>query len=180
MEKNINFEEKINEIFNKHKLENDNLIHALQKIQDILGYLPKEALIVTAEKFRYSLSKVYGVATFYSQFRLEPTGEHTIQVCQGTACHVKGASDIMKRLEKELNISAGQTTKDKKYTLNSVACVGACGLAPVVIIDGETHGRVTQDDIPKLLGIKKESYDILSPNDTPQPIKEKGEKQINE
>lgn len=175
MEKNINYKEKINEIFSKYNLQNENLINALQKIQDILGYLPKDALIETADKFSYSLSKVYGIATFYSQFRLEPIGEHTIQVCQGTACHVKGASDIMKRLEKELNINAGETTTDNKYTLNSVACVGACGLAPVVIIDGETHGRVTQDDIPKLLGKdKKKSSDILSPNDTPQPITTKG------
>lgn len=139
------------EVLKRYREREGTLIRVLQETQKKLGYLPKDALVQIAEGMNLSLSKVYGVATFYSQFHLNPRGRHEIRVCQGTACHVRGAQDIMAAFEKELGIKAGETTSDFEYTLSSVACVGACGLAPVVLIDGKAHGRLLPDDIPQLI-----------------------------
>ena len=127
-----------------------NLIAVLQRTQDAYGYLPMEALDHIADTMRISEARVFGVATFYSQFRLKPQGEHVIQVCNGTACNVKGADDLIGELVAVLGIQPGDTTPDGKVTLEKVNCVGACGVAPAVVIDGEVHGRMTGQAVGKL------------------------------
>ncbi len=128
------------------------LIPILQEAQDEYGYLPQEVLSRIAGYLDLSSGEVYGVVTFYTQFHLQPRGKYIIQVCTGTACHVRGASEIVKKMEEELGICSGETTDDLKFTLSSVACIGACGLAPVIMINDETHGRLSPDQVPEILG----------------------------
>jgi NADH:ubiquinone oxidoreductase subunit F (NADH-binding)/NADH:ubiquinone oxidoreductase subunit E/NAD-dependent dihydropyrimidine dehydrogenase PreA subunit len=132
------------------ELTSRNLIAVLQRTQALYGYLPMEALDYIADAMRLSEARVYGVATFYSQFRLRPQGEHVIQVCNGTACNVKGAEDLLDELMAVLGIRAGETTPDGKVTLEIVNCVGACGVAPAIVVDGEVHGRMTGKAAGKL------------------------------
>lgn len=127
------------------------LIEILHKAQGIFGYLPKEIQLHVARKIGIPASKVNGVVTFYSYFTEEPKGEHVISVCMGTACFVRGAAEILSSLQEKLGIKVGETTKDGKFTLDSLRCVGACGLAPVVMADGKVHGRVTIEDLDKIL-----------------------------
>lgn len=127
------------------------LIPLLQEVQTIYGYLPENALRDISDFVKVPLSRVYGVATFYNQFRLMPLGENIIHVCRGTACHVKNSANILFALESELGVSAGQTTRDKKFTLEVVNCIGACSIAPVVLVNDDYHGRVSVKDIPKIL-----------------------------
>lgn len=127
------------------------LIPVLQEAQNTYGYLSKEVVECIAKKMDIPVSQVYGVITFYSQFHLNPRGKNIIRVCQGTACHVRGGKAILKALEDQLHISAGQTTPDLKFTLETVACIGACGLAPVMMINDDTHGRLTTDILPEIL-----------------------------
>lgn len=127
-----------------------NLIAVLQRTQDIYGYLPMPALDEVARLMRVAQARVFGVATFYSQFRLEPQGEHVIRVCNGTACNVKGGEGLLDELVAVLGIRPGETTEDGKISLEQVACVGACGVAPAVVVDGEVHGRMTPKSIRKL------------------------------
>lgn len=119
------------------------LIPILQQVQDAYGYLPQNALEEITVRARIPLSKIYGVITFYSQFSLEPRGKHTIKVCTGTACHIKGAPDIKKKITEVLQISEGETTQDYKFTYESVACLGTCFLAPVMMIDDRYYGKLT-------------------------------------
>jgi len=123
------------------------LIAVLQQAQGIYGYLPAEVLARIAERMSVPVSQVYGVATFYSQFFLTRRGEHIIRVCDGTACHVKGAPRLISAMEKELGISAGETTPDYKFTLEVVYCLGSCGLAPVAVIDDHVVGHLVPDKI---------------------------------
>lgn len=116
------------------------LIPVLQATQDAYGYLPKEALARIAEKLGTPLSVVFGVATFYTQFHLEPRGERIVRVCHGTACHVRGANEVTRVLEDALGVKVGETAADLSFTMESVACVGCCGLAPVVLVDEQTFG----------------------------------------
>jgi len=118
------------------------LIQVLHKAQEIFGYLPAEVQYFVARELNVSYSKVYGVVTFYNFFRTEPIGDHIINVCLGTACHVKGAQEIIKALIKELGLKVGGTTKDRFFTLSTARCFGACGLAPVMLIDNEVYGRL--------------------------------------
>ena len=128
------------------------LIPILQKAQDIFGYLPREALIRVSEKTRVPLSQVYGVVTFYAQFHLHPRGRNIVRSCQGTACHVRGAKMVLAELKKELGLEEGEaTTKDLMFTLETVACIGCCGLAPVIMVNDETHGRLVPDAIKGIL-----------------------------
>lgn len=143
--------EKVGEIIEKYSGTKDSLIMIMQDIQDEYRYLPEEALRYVSEQMDISLAQIYAVATFYKAFSLEPKGEHTICVCTGTACHVRGADRILDRLERELHVKQGGTTLDKKYTLETVRCVGACSLAPIVIKDSATHGRLNQDKAAKLI-----------------------------
>jgi len=127
------------------------LISILQQVQDLYNYLPKDALLYVAEKTGVPISSIYGVVTFYSQFHLEPRGRNIIRVCQGTACHVRGGKTILAAVEKALNIKAGHTTENQAFTLETVACLGACGLSPIVQVNDDTHGRVTVDAVPNIL-----------------------------
>jgi NADH-quinone oxidoreductase E subunit len=127
------------------------LIPLLQDVQNIYGYLPENALRDVSDFVKVPLSRVYGVATFYNQFRLMPLGENIIRVCRGTACHVKNSANMLFALESELGISAGQTTRDKRFTLEVVNCIGACSIAPVILVNDDYHGRISVKDIPKIL-----------------------------
>jgi len=128
-----------------------NLIGLLQEVQNIYGYLPESALQDVSEFLGISVSRIYGVATFYNQFRLKPLGKHIIRVCRGTACHVKNSANILFGLEMALGIKAGQTTRDKNFTLETVACIGACSIAPVINVDNDYYGRVELKDIAKII-----------------------------
>ena len=127
------------------------LIYVLKEAQGIFGYLPKEVQLHIADKLGVPYSKVYGVVSFYSYFSTNPVGEHKISVCLGTVCFVKGSDKIMAEFEKELNIKAGETTCNLKFTLDGLRCVGACGLAPVVVVDGKVYGLCTPDQVTNIL-----------------------------
>lgn len=127
------------------------LIEVLHRAQEIFGYLPKEVQTFVAKKLNLPLSKVYGVITFYSYFTTEPRGKNVINICMGTACFVRGSGDILKEFEKELGIKNGETTPDMKYTLGSLRCVGACGLAPVVTINDKVYGHFQKSDVKNIL-----------------------------
>ncbi|MCD6111917.1 MAG: NADH-quinone oxidoreductase subunit NuoE [Bacteroidales bacterium] len=143
-------------IIEKHKNKKGNMIPLLQEVQDLYGYLPEQALRKISEETNLGLSEMYGVATFYSQFRITPVGKHIIKVCHGTACHVQNSDAITEALENFLEIKDGETTKDRLFTLESVACLGCCSLAPVMMIDGETFGKLTGKKAEKILkDIKK-------------------------
>jgi NADH-quinone oxidoreductase subunit E len=131
--------------------ERDALIPVLQDIQDTFGYLPKESIEAVSEKMKIPESKIFGVASFYNQFRFQPIGTYQILICRGTACHVKGSLKVLEALEKELKIKSGQTTKDGLFTLTVVACLGACGLAPVIAINGEFHAAMTPEKTLSLI-----------------------------
>lgn len=141
-----------NKIFENYQPnDRSSLIPLLQDVQTIYGYLPENALRDISNFVKVPLSRVYGVATFYNQFRLMPLGENIIRVCRGTACHVKNSANILFALESELGITAGQTSRDKKFTLEVVNCIGACSIAPVILVNDDYHGRITVKDIPKIL-----------------------------
>ncbi len=127
------------------------LIEVLHRAQHIFGYLPKEVQTFVADKLNLPVSKIYGVVTFYSFFTTEPRGKNVINVCMGTACFVRGAGDVLKEFEKELSIKSGQTTEDMKFTLGSLRCVGACGLAPVLTINDKVYGHCTPDQVKSIL-----------------------------
>jgi len=132
----------------------DSLISLLQDIQESEGYLSEESIVRTGKKLKIPTSKIYGVATFYNQFRFEPTGKYHIMVCRGTACHVLGSLTVLQELEKNLKIKAGQTTRDGLFSIEIVACMGACGLAPVINVNGTFHANVTAQSIKEII----ESY----------------------
>jgi len=127
------------------------LIGVLHKAQEIFGYLPKDVQVFVAKKLELPVSKVYGVITFYSFFQTEPRGENVINVCLGTACFVRGSGIVLEEFEKELGIKVGETTVDNKFTIDTLRCVGACGLAPVVTINNKVYGNVKKDDVKKIL-----------------------------
>jgi len=127
------------------------LMPVMQKAQEIFGYLPEEVQQLIAEGLGVTLSEVYGVATFYSQFTLEPRGQHVIGVCMGTACYVKKADAVLEALAKALNIEVGKTTADGKFTLEATRCLGCCGLAPVMMIDDTAYGSLKPADVADIL-----------------------------
>lgn len=142
----------IDEILKNHKdSKRDYLIPILQEIQEKEGFLSEEALIKTGQLLKMPTSKVYGVATFYNQFRFEPKGKYHIMVCRGTACHVLGSLTVLQELEKTLKVKAGQTTRDGMFSIEVVACIGACGLAPVISINGEFHANVNSQSIKEII-----------------------------
>jgi len=138
-------------IIDKYMNKKGNLIPLLQETQNLFGFIPNEAFRLLAEKTGHKLSDMYGVATFYAQFRLHPVGKHIIKVCHGTACHVQNAGDITEALEEALKIKDGETTEDGLFTLESVACLGCCSLAPVLMIGDETHGKLTRKSTVKVI-----------------------------
>lgn len=137
------------------------LIPILQKLQEAYGYLPEDIIRRLSEKTGIFLTRIMGVATFYSQFKLKPSGKHTIKICFGTACHVNGAETIADALCDELGISLGDTTDDGEFTLESVACLGCCSLAPVITIDNEAFGRLTPTKVREVIReYKKEAQAV--------------------
>jgi NADH-quinone oxidoreductase subunit E len=145
---------KLPEIFDRYPNSQESLIAVLQDIQKEYQYLPCEALTETARVLNVPLSKVFSVSTFYNAFSLNPRGETVIRVCVGTACHIRGARLIQDQIESLLNIKAGETTPDMKFTVEVVACVGACAMAPVVIVDEKYHGSVKVSNVKKLVKAK--------------------------
>lgn len=129
----------------------DHLIPILQAVQDAEGYLSREAIVRIGEHLKLPASKVYGVATFYNQFRFQPQGRFHVQVCRGTACHVKGSASVLAAAQRALKILPGQTTKDGMFSLEIVACIGACGLAPVATVAGEFHAGVAPEKVGTIL-----------------------------
>lgn len=148
-------------IFENYEAGNrSNLIGILQDVQDMYGYIPELAMLDIAEFLTMPPSSVFGVATFYNQFRLTPLGKNVINVCRGTACHVKESANILAALESELGVPVGMTTRDKQFTLEQVACIGACSIAPVISINGEYYGRLKTKDIPKILSQYKSKEEV--------------------
>jgi NADH:ubiquinone oxidoreductase subunit E len=143
----------IDEMAEKHRGDKGALIQVLHYAQERLGYVPRDVQARVAEKLGVSLSEVFGVITFYSMFRERPRGKYTISSCQGTACYVRGAPDVLARFEKELGIKAGDSSEDGLFSLEVVRCLGACGLAPVVTVNQDTYGRVTEDKVPAILDL---------------------------
>ncbi|MFZ5940007.1 MAG: NADH-quinone oxidoreductase subunit NuoE [Bacteroidota bacterium] len=127
------------------------LINVLHKTQHEFGYLPAEVQEVVARELKVPVAKVYGVVTFYSFFNMTPRGENPISICTGTACYVRGAENVLAEFKKQLKIEVGETTPDGKFSLSCLRCVGACGLAPVVLVGEKTYGRVAPDDVKKIL-----------------------------
>ena len=143
--------EKLDKLLEQYEKERGSLIGLLQDIHEEFGYLPEEYLRISSKRLEIPLSRFYSLVTFYSTFRLEPIGKHHVCACVGTACHVRGAPLIVDTIERELGIKAGETTADGEYTLDVVNCVGACALGPLVTVDGEFHGKMTQKTIKKLM-----------------------------
>ena len=139
------------DICNEHGNQPGELINILHKAQHLFGYLPQEVQRIVARQLGIPVSKVYGVVTFYSFFTMTPKGEHPISVCMGTACYVRGAEKVLDEFRRILGINVGETTPDGKYSLSSLRCVGACGLAPVVLIGEKVFGRVVPGDVERIL-----------------------------
>jgi NADH-quinone oxidoreductase subunit E len=149
-------QEKLKDIFAHYAGERQELIPLLQEAQDKFRYLPAAVMKEIARFLNISESTVYGVSTFYAQFKLTPLGKKVIRVCRGTACHVRGSGKVLAELEKQLGIKAGETTPDLEYTLETVACIGACALAPTMTIDDETYGKMTPKRVAEVLGDKNQ------------------------
>ncbi len=143
--------EKINSILSKYPEEKGTLIGILHEVQNHFHYLPEEELKYIAKKRNIPISQIYSIATFYNRFSLKPKGKNVVCVCLGTACHVKGAPKIMEEIKRRLGINVGETTDDLNFTLEEVRCIGACSLAPAVVVNEDTHGKVTPKDIDKIL-----------------------------
>jgi NADH-quinone oxidoreductase subunit E len=142
---------KMKPILEKFREQEGALIPVLQEAQGIYGYLPEEVLDHISRELKIPLSRIYGVVTFYAQFYLAPRGRHTVRVCRGTACHVRGGARVLDYLENRLEVKAGGTTKDMLFTLESVNCLGACALGPMLMIDQQYHGRVNANRIESIL-----------------------------
>lgn len=141
----------IDPLIEKNKGKKGNLIPLLQGAQDIFGFIPRQVFEKISRECGIPLSDMFGVATFYAQFRLKPVGRHIIKVCHGTACHVQNANEITEALEESLRIKDGETTEDRFYTLESVACLGCCSLAPVMMIGDQTYGKLTGNEAVKIV-----------------------------
>lgn len=144
--------EQLGVLLDKYRGTKGSVIPVLQQAQDIFGYLPKDVLIHISKEIDVPISQIYGVVTFYAQFHLAPRGENIIRSCQGTACHVRGAKAVLASIKEKLGLKDGQvTTPDLKFTLETVACIGACGLAPVFMVNDDTHGRLTPESVGPIL-----------------------------
>lgn len=144
-------EAKLKAVIAECKGDKSMLMHVMQEAQEIYGYLPIEVQIMIAEGMDIPLEKVYGVSTFYAQFALSPNGKYNISVCLGTACYVKGAQELLNKVEEVLGIGAGECTADGKFSIEECRCIGACGLAPVMTINDDVYGRLVADDVEGIL-----------------------------
>jgi NADH-quinone oxidoreductase subunit E len=142
---------KLDKLLATFKGEKSELIPILQHVQQEFGYLSEDAMRRIAHFLKAPEGVVYGVATFYAQFKFVPVGRNIIKVCRGTACHIRGSSNVLAEMEKQLGIKAGETTSDMEYTLETIACIGACALAPTMMIDGETYGKMTTKKVAEVL-----------------------------
>jgi NADH:ubiquinone oxidoreductase subunit E len=142
---------KLEAIISEHKGKPNELIMALHKTQNLFGYLPEKAQVMISEALKVPLSEIYGVITFYSFFSRVPKGKHSVKVCLGTACYVRGGQETLAKVGKDLGIKVGGTTEDRKYSLDVVRCIGACGLAPAMLIDKDVYGRVKTTKIQEIL-----------------------------
>ena len=144
-------EEKLLAMIAEHKGMKGAMMPILQKAQDIYGYLPIEVQKIIARETGTPLEEIFGIVTFYAQFKLNPNGKYAISVCLGTACYVKGSGELVDKISAELNLPVDSTTPDGKYSLEATRCIGACGLAPVLTINGDVYGRLVPDQIPEIL-----------------------------
>lgn len=149
--------EKLDAIIEKYKDTRGALIPVLHEAQEVYGYLPIEVQKIIAEKLNIPLAEVYGVVSFYTQFSINPKGKYQVNVCMGTACYVKGSSEILDKFRTRLSIDVGECTEDGKYSLHACRCIGACGLAPVVTVNDEVFGKLTADDVDGII----DKYDEL-------------------
>jgi NADH-quinone oxidoreductase subunit E len=143
--------QQVKQVLKKYQHDKSMLVSVLQDIQAVYQYLPKDAIAQVSKELDVPLSRVYSVATFFKAFSLVPRGRHVITVCLGTACHVRGSDKVAEKIERELCINRGGTTPDLKFSLETVNCVGACALGPMVMIDGEYHGQMTAEKVPAVL-----------------------------
>jgi NADH-quinone oxidoreductase subunit E len=164
MKDSAKVKEQLREILARYKGERVELIHILEEVQERLGYLPKEALLEIADFVHTPASAIYGVATFYNRFRFTPIGRHPIRVCMGTACHLQGGALVMEALERELEIKVGGVTPDEEFSLDRIACVGCCVLAPVIVIDREVSPKMTPFKVEEVLAGLKEPKENVQPN----------------
>lgn len=141
----------LQKVFDKYRNVKGSLIPLLQEAQEIFGYLPGDVMKKISQEIGVPFSKTFGVATFYSQFHLKPRGRNIIRMCQGTACHVRGAAKVFDAVSQDLGVERNETTEDQRYTLETVACLGACGLAPVMMVNNDTHGRLSPDNAVKVV-----------------------------
>ena len=144
-------DDRLEEILSSYGGREDELIPILQQVQQVFGYLPELAMKKIAKFLKLPESSVFGVGTFYAQFKLIPTGRNIIRVCRGTACHVRGSAQILGEIQKQLGISVGETTPDLEYSLETTACFGSCALAPVVVINNKVYGKMTAKKIGEIL-----------------------------
>jgi NADH-quinone oxidoreductase subunit E len=151
------FAQQMDEILAGYSGQSSDLIAILQEAQERFGYLPAEVMQRVAKFLRLTDNMVYGVSTFYAQFSFVPTGRRKITVCRGTACHVRGGARILKEIERRLGIKPGETTEDMEYSLETVACIGACALAPTMRIGDETYGQMTTRKVTEVLGAKEKA-----------------------
>lgn len=152
--------EAIKNIFIKYpEAGRDNLIPILQDIQNVEGFLSKESIVEVGSYLNMPSSKIFGVATFYNQFRFQPNGKYHIQVCRGTACHVLGSATVLQEMEKQLKVKAGETTRDGLFSIEVVACIGACGLAPVISVNGEFYAKVNANSLAEIIETYKNMED---------------------
>jgi NADH-quinone oxidoreductase subunit E len=150
-EKEDTSEKRLNEILSSYQGKKDELIPILQQVQQAFGYLPEPMMKKIAKFLQLPESTVFGVGTFYAQFKLVPSGRNIIRVCRGTACHVRGGARILREVEKHLGIKPGESTPDLEYCLETVACIGACALAPTMVVNNETHGQMTTKKAAEVL-----------------------------
>ena len=150
----VDFVKESGEIVANYSRDSSNLIPILQEAQEKFGYLPEEAMRRFAHFLGVPESTIFGVVTFYAQFKLTPTGRKKIVVCRGTACHVRGGARVLREIERRLGIKPGETTEDLEYTLETVACIGACALAPTMRKDKETYGQVTTQKVAEVIGVE--------------------------
>jgi NADH:ubiquinone oxidoreductase subunit E len=150
----VDFAKETEKIVANYSRDSSNLISMLQEAQEKFGYLPEEVMKKIAKFLRLTDNTVYGVSTFYAQFSFVPTGRRKITVCRGTACHVRGGARILREVERRLGIKPGETTEDMEYSLETVACIGACALAPTMRIGSETYGQMTTKKVAEVLGAK--------------------------
>jgi NADH-quinone oxidoreductase subunit E len=147
---------KMEAVFSRYPRTRDSLLPILQELQGNPGYLPPEAMEAAANHCRMHPVEVYGTATFYAQFRFKPAGKKTVMVCQGTACHVMGGAQVLDEIKHRLGVQPGDTTEDGMFTLETVACIGACALAPTMVIDGDTFGTVKAQDVEEVLNAARQ------------------------